>query len=88
MQDLKRPDGQAKVQAIYGSSDPRSLWNASFAASPPNWVLGSAGTMCEALAPKQVRSIAIVGNAPLTAAQRALIGTKDRVLRFNALNNM
>lgn len=64
------------------------LWNASFAAGPVNWPLGSQAAMCQAFAPADVRKIAIVGNGPLTEKDRVMIKASDRVLRFNAVNNM
>ena len=79
---------QHRVEREYGPLDPRSLWNASYAAGADRWALGSLEAMCAALAPEHVRTVAIVGNGPLTQEQRELIRAKDRIMRFNAVNNM
>lgn len=88
LQDMNQPELSSRVRQVYGDTDPRQLWNASFAASPANWLVGSQPGMCAAMAPPQSGSVAIVGNGPLTDAQRQMIRRQDRVVRFNALNNM
>ena len=85
---MTNPRMSRKVRDVYGNTNPRELWNASFAASPDKWAVGSLAAMCTALAPPQSGSVAIVGNGPLTAGQRKLIKASDRVVRFNAVNNM
>jgi len=47
--------------------------------------VGSAAQFCEALG--ESGSVALVGNGPLTPAQRAQIASAGRVVRFNAVNN-
>ncbi|KAK9805097.1 hypothetical protein WJX73_006552 [Symbiochloris irregularis] len=87
-EDMKQPGKQARVEREYGELNPQRLWNLSYAAGPSRWTVGSLDAMCEALAPADARSIAIVGNGPLTEQQRHLIQKADRVMRFNAANNM
>ena len=67
--------------------DIRLLWNASFAAAPSNWRVGDPKAVCAAIAPANATTLAIVGNGPLSEAQRAQIAGLDRVVRFNAMNN-
>ena len=64
------------------------LWNASFATADTNWLLGSRSTFCESVAPQNATTLAVVGNGPLTPEQREQIAGMDRVVRFNAANNM
>lgn len=85
---MKKPGRQRRVEHEYGALQPQRLWNLSFAAGPSRWTVGSLNAMCETLAPEAAHRIAIVGNGPLTEQQRHLIQKADRVMRFNAANNM
>ena len=68
--------------------DLRQLWNHSVVSAAENWRLGSHSGLCESVAPANASTLAIVGNGPLTQEQRRQIAGMDRVVRFNAANNM
>ena len=88
LQDKNIARARKRMQQLYGDTDPTVLWNATFAAAPQHWPVGSLDALCDIIAPAGVHKLAIVGNGPLTDAQRHLIQASDRVLRFNAVNNM
>ena len=77
-----------KAQPQFRGRDVTQLWNTSFANAEHNWPLGSHSTLCQNIAPANASTLAIVGNGPVTAEQRRLIHGMDRVVRFNAANNM
>lgn len=64
---------------------PARLWDPRALVAGAPWPVGSAAQFCEALG--ESSSVALVGNGPLTPAQRAQIASAGRVVRFNAVNN-
>ena len=64
---------------------PARLWDPGALVAGAPWPVGSAAQFCEALG--ESGSVALVGNGPLTPAQRAQIASAGRVVRFNAVNN-
>ena len=51
------------------------------------WLHGSAEGLAKALRSHSSKSVAVVGNGPISDRQRAEIGEADIVVRFNAMNN-
>ena len=71
-----------------GRPDPRPLWDVhDLLAEGTDWPHGSAQGFRTAVFGEGIKNVAIVGNGPLTTAQRAEIRAADRVVRFNAMNN-
>lgn len=70
---------------VHGRAAPAPLWDAGTIVPKAPFLWGSGGQLCGVL--NASASIALVGNGPITDAQRAEINAAGRVLRFNALNN-
>ena len=51
------------------------------------WLHGSAEGLAKAVHAHSSRSVAVVGNGPISERQRAQVGEADIVVRFNAMNN-
>ena len=51
------------------------------------WLHGSAEGLAKALHAHKSRSVAVVGNGPISDTQRAQVGEADIVVRFNSMNN-
>lgn len=70
-----------------GAPDPRPLYNITELGAGAIWPHGSAEGFAAALGAGHIQRVAVVGNGPVTDAQRQDIATADRVIRFNAMNN-
>lgn len=70
--------------AAHGGAWPERLWDPGALVARAPWPIGSAARLCGALG---AGSVALVGNGPLTPAQRGAIAAAGAVVRFNAVNN-
>ena len=76
------------VQWILGGSpDPWPLWDTEMLGHKADWPHGSANGFAAAMDTLHTSRVAVVGNGPLSQAQRDEIQSADRVVRFNAMNN-
>ena len=70
---------------MHGRAYPAPLWDARALVPKANFLWGSGAQLCSVL--NATDDIALVGNGPITQAQREAISKHGRVVRFNALNN-
>lgn len=70
-----------------GKVDPRPLWDPAMMGSKALWIHGSSEGLTEALNASNSRSVAVVGNGPISDIQRRDINRADFVVRFNAMNS-
>ena len=72
---------------LQGRPDPRSLWDPDMLGHKTDWPHGSVNGFAAAMDMLHTARVAVVGNGPLSQAQRDEIQSADRVVRFNAMNN-
>lgn len=67
--------------------DPRPLWDPAMMGSKATWLHGSSQGLSEALQANKSKTVAVVGNGPISDKQRLKISEADIIVRFNAMNN-
>mmetsp|Transcript_18498 Transcript_18498/g.55785 ORF Transcript_18498/g.55785 Transcript_18498/m.55785 type:complete len:425 (-) Transcript_18498:1894-3168(-) len=88
-----QPQGTSRLQdapdamELVHSAAARALWDASSLPNPHKLLQGDGKELCRLLMPEGAESLAVVGNGPITDANRADIEAAGSVIRFNEMNS-